>query len=149
MDGYTSADARAEVEQRKHELDAYNDTKAASPPKKKNKTNLPVPTENHMKLRANVEAGDKWEHDLKEIHGLSDEEISMVNGIVMKHYKDARFPDYDPDATRGIDFYRALAKPGWRVMQKTQKLCDQYPRENAEQTRIKGVWYMLNSFEDS
>ena len=51
MDGYTCADARAEVEQRKHELDAYNDTKAAAAPKKKNKKNLPVPTENHMKMR--------------------------------------------------------------------------------------------------
>jgi hypothetical protein len=42
-----------------------------------------------------------------------------------------------------------MAKPGWRLIQETQKLCDQYPRENAEQTRIKGVWRMLNSFEDS
>jgi hypothetical protein len=61
MDGYTSTDAPAEVEQRKQELDAYvyNDAKAASPTKKKNKKILPIPNENHMKMRANVEEGDK------------------------------------------------------------------------------------------
>jgi hypothetical protein len=40
----------------------------------------------------------------------------MVHGISMKHFMDDRFPDFDPDATRGIDFYRALAKPGWRSL---------------------------------
>ena len=75
---------------RKHELDAYN-AEVAAPPKKKSRKKLPVPNENHMKVRANVEECDKWEHDLKAVHGLSDEEMTMVRGIATKCFKDARF----------------------------------------------------------
>jgi hypothetical protein len=31
------------------------------------------PTENHLKIRAVVDAGRKWELDLERVHGLSDD----------------------------------------------------------------------------
>jgi hypothetical protein len=98
-----------------------------------------------MKLRATTEEGNKWEHDLEEVHGLSEEEVAMVVGIVLKHLKEDKFPDFDPDATTGIRFYRALAKPGWHAMKENKKLLDKYPKESGEQICRGGVWRMITN----
>ena len=132
-----------EAEQRKHELDGYLEAEAAVPQKKKQRINLPVPNENHMKLRAIMEKGNKWEHDLKEVHGLSEEEVAMVVGIVLKHLNEDKFPDFDSTSTTGLSFYRALAKPGWHAMKENKKLLDKCPEESAEQICRGGVWRMI------
>jgi hypothetical protein len=96
-----------------------------------------------MKLRAATEKGNNWEHALEGVHGLSEEEAAMVVGIVLKHLKEDKFPDFDPDATTGISFYCALAKPGWNAMTENQKLLEKDPQENGEQICRKGACRMI------
>lgn len=137
-----------EVEKRKIERDAAAAEDATARAKKKKKKNsVPIPNKNHMKVRAVVDAGSKWETDLKDVHGLSDEEVSMVTGIATKYYNADTFPAFDSEATRGIDFYRALAKPGWHHLKEVKNISLQFPRESGEQTCINGTWKMLPSFE--
>lgn len=38
--------------------------------------------------------GNKWDNDLKEVHGLSKEEVAMVVGIVLKYLNKDKFPDF-------------------------------------------------------
>ena len=114
--------------------------------KKKNNKIIPIPNENHMKVRACLDACNKWEKDLQVVHGLSNEEASMVLGIASKHYNNnagRTFPAFDETATRGIDYYRSLAKPGWQHFKQLKQIMIQYPRECAEQTWINGTWKML------
>ena len=146
LQGDSADEAQKEVEKQKLERDAH-DAEEAPAKKKRKKKSLPVPNENHMKIRAVADEEAKWEKDLEEVHGLSEEEVSMVMRIVMKHYNDDAFPNFDPTATRGIDFYRALAKPGWDKMQKCKEMMVLYPREGAEQTCIHGVWKMIPAYD--
>ena len=111
LQGESADEAQEEVAKRKLEQDAH-DVEEAAAKKKRRKKYLPVPNEIHMKIRAAADEEAKWEKDLEVVHGLAEEEVSMVMRIVMKHYNDSVFPKFDPSATRGVDFYRALAKPG-------------------------------------
>ena len=129
-----------EAEQRKDELDGYLE---AVHQKKRKRTNLPVPNETHVKCRGPVDKGDKWEHDLERLHGLAEEEVTMVIGIALKRLKEEKFPDFDADATRGISFYRRLAKPGWESMKETQEMIKKYLKECGEQICRGGVWRMI------
>ena len=146
LQGESADEAQEEVAKRKLERDAH-DAEEAAAKKIQKKNSLPVPNEIHMKIRAAADEEAKWEKDLEVVHGLAEEEVSMVMRIVMKHYNDSVFPKFDPSATRGIDFYRALAKPGWDKMQKCKDMTVLYPREGAEQTCINGVWKMIPAYD--
>jgi len=51
-----------------------------------------VPSEGHLKIRAAVDACDRWEWDLEEAHGLSEEVACMVVSILSKHVSRDAFP---------------------------------------------------------
>ena len=70
-------------------------TSSSSRCAKKSKTSngrLQVPTENHLKLRKAIDAGETWEFDLEQVHGLTDEEACVCVSIVTKHLHDESFP---------------------------------------------------------
>jgi hypothetical protein len=127
-----------EVEHRKHELDGKE--AAIAPKKKSRRVDLPVPNAIHMKLRVATDAGRKWERDLEEIHGLSDDEACMVVGLVLKHLPKDEFANFDPKTER----FLALAKPGWHLLKTSNEVVAKHPKENGEQIFRQGVWRMLN-----
>ena len=142
----SACEAQEEVERRKLEQDAH-DAEEAAPPRKKKKS-LPVRNEIHMKMRAVIDKESKWEKELEQVHGLAEEEVSMVMRIVTKHFNDDAFPNnFDPTATGGIDYYRALAKIGWQKMKECRAIMARYPREGSEQTCIHGVWKMIPAYD--
>jgi hypothetical protein len=93
-----------------------------------------------MKLRVATDAGRKWERDLEEIHGLSDDEACMVVGLVLKHLPKDEFANFDPKTER----FLALAKPGWHLLKTSNEVVAKHPTENGEQIFRQGVWRMLN-----
>ena len=73
-------------------------TSSSSRCAKKSKTSngrLQVPTENHLKLRKAIDAGERWEFDLEQVHGLTDEEACVCALIVTKHLHDESFPPWN------------------------------------------------------
>jgi hypothetical protein len=78
-----------------------------------------------MKLRVATDAGRKWERDLEEIHGLSDDEACMVVGLVLKHLPKDEFPNFDPKTER----FLALAKPGWHLLKTSNEVVAKHPKE--------------------
>jgi hypothetical protein len=90
---------------------------------------------NHLKIRAVVDAGRKWELDLEEVHGLTDEEACVVVSMSAQYYKDT-FPP-----TKG-DRFLELAKDAWKHVKELDRLNTLYP-ECGNQTSINGEWIML------
>lgn len=104
--------------------------------KKKLKTNK-APTENHLKLRAAVDAVDEWEADLEKKHGLSEEDACVCVSKIAPYVKKSTFPS----PTNG-DRLMELAKEGWKLMNELHRLIELHP-ECGDQTKINGEWIML------
>eukprot|EP00543_Licmophora_paradoxa_P000833 CAMPEP_0202458488 /NCGR_PEP_ID=MMETSP1360-20130828/26003_1 /ASSEMBLY_ACC=CAM_ASM_000848 /TAXON_ID=515479 /ORGANISM="Licmophora paradoxa, Strain CCMP2313" /LENGTH=175 /DNA_ID=CAMNT_0049079065 /DNA_START=154 /DNA_END=678 /DNA_ORIENTATION=+ len=115
------------------DLNSSDTSNSSGCAKKKRRKNRPkVPTENHLKIRAVVDAGDKWELELEEVHGLTDEEACVVVSIVAKHYLKDEFPENG-------DRFVKLAKKGWELSNENARLHKLCP-ECHDQTKIDGVW---------
>lgn len=104
--------------------------------KKKKKREKKVPTENHLKLRAAVDATRKWEFDLEEIYGLTDEQSCVCVSNLAPYLKTDTFPP-----SKG-DRLMELAEEGWKLMKELHRLMELYP-ECGDQTSINGEWTML------
>lgn len=61
-----------------------------------------VLTENHLKVRAVVDAGSTWELDLEQVHGLTDEEACILVSKIAPHMEKKTFPD--PKGDRFTEF---------------------------------------------
>ena len=99
-----------------------------------------VLNENHMELRAAVEAGSKWEEDLESVHGLSDLEAAVCVGLVAKYDKHEIFPESETNGKNRK--YLGLAREGWLLMRELKHLMAKYPQENCDQHRLNGVWHL-------
>jgi hypothetical protein len=64
---------------------------------------------NHLKLRAAMDDGEKWEFDLERVHGLTDEEACICVSIVTKHLNDDKLPP-----SNGNRFIQLAKKDGKR-----------------------------------
>ena len=98
---------------------------------------LPAPTENHLKLRKAIDAGEKWELGLEEVHGLTDEEACVCVSIVTKHLHDESLPP--SNGNRLIE----LAEEGWKTLKEVDRLVKLYP-ECGNQDKIDGKWVMFD-----
>ena len=107
-----------------------------APEKKKRKKTEKRPTENHLKIRAAIDAGDKWELDLERVHGLTDEQACVCVSVVGQHLHEDEFPPAKGD--RIVE----LAKEGWEHLREVDRLTKLYP-ECGDQTNINGEWIML------
>jgi hypothetical protein len=67
-----------------------------------------------------VDAGCKWELDLEEVHGLTDEKACVVLSMCAQFYKDTFHP------TKG-DRFLELAKDAWKQMKELDRLIAHYP----------------------
>ena len=94
-----------------------------------------IPTENHLMIRRVIDAGSKWELDLENVHGLTDEEACIVVSKVALYGNEDTFPD-----TNG-DRFMELAKEGWKHSRELSRLHKLYP-ECTDQTCIDGKWVM-------
>ena len=94
------------------------------------------PTENHLKLRAACDAGSKWELDLEEVHGLTDEQACVVVSLMAPHLKKDVFPPSNGD------YLMKHAEEGWKLLKETRRLMALYP-DCGDQTCINGEWEML------
>eukprot|EP00543_Licmophora_paradoxa_P003278 CAMPEP_0202443344 /NCGR_PEP_ID=MMETSP1360-20130828/2647_1 /ASSEMBLY_ACC=CAM_ASM_000848 /TAXON_ID=515479 /ORGANISM="Licmophora paradoxa, Strain CCMP2313" /LENGTH=175 /DNA_ID=CAMNT_0049059017 /DNA_START=163 /DNA_END=687 /DNA_ORIENTATION=- len=101
--------------------------------KKKRKKSKKKPTENHLKIRTAVDAGDKWEFDLEREHGLTDEQACVCVSIVGQNLQEDEFPPSKGD--RIVE----LAKEGWEHLREVDRLTKLYP-ECGDQTNIDGEW---------
>jgi hypothetical protein len=122
--------------------DSSTSVTSSSPPgcaekKKSKRRKTKVPTENHLKIRAVVDAGRKWELDLEEVHGLTDEQACVVVSMSAQYYKDK----FSHTPTKG-DRFLELAKDGWKHVKELDRLNTLYP-ECDDQTSINGEWIML------
>jgi len=106
--------------------------------RKKQKEAEKLPTENHLKIRAVVDAGSAWELDLERVHGLTDEEACIVMSIVARYTNEGTFPTPKDGDSRFMEF----ARQGWKYMQDLKALQKEYP-ECDDQTCIDGQWKML------
>ena len=109
--------------------------------KVRKKAHTPTPNVKHMKLRAAVDAGGKWESELETKHGLSDLEACVCVGLVAKYQKQDAFPDSESGVNKQ---FVDLARKGWQLMKELDKLLKKYPQEAGEQTKINGVWKMIS-----
>ena len=94
------------------------------------------PTEIHFKIRSAADAGRKWEADLEEVHGLTDEQACMVVSIMAPHLEKDEFP-------RSDDPLMVHAKEGWKHMKESKRLAELHPECLADQTFMNGEWVML------
>jgi hypothetical protein len=113
-----------------------NVTSISSKCAKKKKRKTKVPTENHLKLRAVVDAGDKWEADLEKVHGLTDEQTCKCVSNLAPYLKIDAFPLSNGDRLM------ELAEEGWKQMKELHRLIELYP-ECGDQTTINGEWIMF------
>ena len=107
---------------------------------KKRKTTerrLPAPTENHLKLRKAIDAGEEWELGLEQVHGLTEEEACVCVSIVTKHLHDESLPP--SNGNRLIE----LAQEGWKTLKEVDRLVKLYP-ECGNQDKIDGKWVMFD-----
>ena len=114
-------------------------TSSSSRCAKKSKTSngrLQVPTENHLKLRKAIDAGETWEFDLEQVHGLTDEEACVCVSIVTKHLHDESFPPSNGNRLT------ELAQEGWKTLKEVDRLVKLHP-ECGNQDKIKGEWVMF------
>ena len=105
--------------------------------KKTRKRRLSAPTENHLKLRNAIDAGEKWEVGLEQIHGLTDEEACVCVSIVTKHLHDETLPP--SNGNRLME----LAREGWKTLKEVDRLVKLYP-ECGNQDKIDGKWVMFH-----
>ena len=95
------------------------------------------PTAEHLQIRAVVDAGEKWELDLEQVHGLTDEEACVVVSIANKHLSQDEFPP-----SNGNRFVE-LAHQGWKGLKELRQLKKLYPHFN-NQAKVDGVWRMFH-----
>jgi hypothetical protein len=112
----------------------------ATKKKLRKEKSLPIPNENHMKLRAVSNAGSKWELDLERVHGLTDGEACRIVGLVAELLSKDEFPDFDRTSDKDL----ALAEEGWRLFKDYDELLAKYHKEKSEQICRQGVWRMVN-----
>ena len=115
-------------------------TSSSSRCAKKSKTSngrLQVPTENHLKLRKAIDAGETWEFDLEQVHGLTDEEACVCVSIVTKHLHDESFPPSNGNRLT------ELAQEGWKTLKEVDRLVKLHP-ECGNQDKINGEWVMFD-----
>jgi hypothetical protein len=115
--------------------DTSNSFKYAKKKIKKRKKNK-EPTENHLKIRAVVDAGREWELDLERVHGFTDEEACVCVSIVAKYLPKGKFPPSNGDR------YGKHAEEGWGYVKELRRLKKLYP-ECSNQTSTNGEWTML------
>lgn len=89
--------------------------------KKKRKKRIKEPTENHLKLRAACDAGRKWELDLEEVHGLTDELACVVVSLMAPHLKKDTFPPANGNPLM------KHAEEGWKLLKEARRLGELYP----------------------
>jgi hypothetical protein len=94
------------------------------------------PTENHLKVRAASDVCSKWEDDLEEVHGLTDEQACEVVSLMASHLQKDEFPPGSDDPLM------VHAKEGWKYMKEVKQLAELYP-EFLDQTFMNGEWVML------
>jgi hypothetical protein len=82
-----------------------------------------------------VDAGSKWELDLEEVHGLTNEQACVVVSMAAQYCKDT-FPPTKEDR------FLELAKEGWKHVKELDRLNTLYP-ESDDQTSSNGEWIML------
>jgi hypothetical protein len=111
------------------------------PTTKKKKTKRPPlePTEKHLKIRAAVDTGAKWELDLEKVHGLTDEEACVVVSIATQNLSLEKFP---PSLKGYNQDFVMLAREGWKHLKEINRLSELYP-ECGNQARVDGVWKMF------
>jgi hypothetical protein len=83
---------------------------------KKRKKSKKPPTENHLKIRAAIDAGDEWEFDLERVNGLTDEQACVCVSIVGQHLQEDKFPPSKGD--RIVE----LAKEGWEHLREVDRM---------------------------
>ena len=94
------------------------------------------PTEIHLNIRSVADAGRKWETDLEEVYGLTDEQACIVVSLMARHLEKDEFPPSD-------DPFMVHAKEGWKLMKESIRLAALHPECLADQTFMNGEWVML------
>ena len=115
-----------EAVKRNHELEGYLEAQKVEPTKKKTKTvrgKKNFLTGNHLKIRAVVDAGRKWEQDLETVVGFSEGAATLSVGIVANYHKIDSFPDSDPGENQK---YLDFAREGWCHFREGCKLMEKY-----------------------
>lgn len=98
---------------------ASNSSKCAN--NKKKKKQRMERTENHLKLLAACDAGSKWELDLEEVHGLTNEQACVVVSLMAAHLKNDAFSPSNGDPLM------KHAEEGWKLLKETRRLMELYP----------------------
>jgi hypothetical protein len=130
-----------DVTKRKHELEGFLQAeKVERPNQKKRRGREVVLNENHMTLRAAMEASIKWEKELETAHGLSDLEVSICIDLMAKYDNHESFPESEPNGKnqKWLDLTRA----GWPLMREFKSLIAKYPQENCDQFYRNGGWHL-------
>jgi hypothetical protein len=96
------------------------------------------PSEKHLKLRAAIDAGGRWELDLEQVHGLTDEEACVVVSIVATHLSLDEFPSSFNGKHQSNHI--KLAREGWEHLKEQNRLHRLYPEIN---NQSNGVWKMF------
>jgi hypothetical protein len=94
------------------------------------------PTENYLQIRAVADAGRKWENDLEEVHGSTDEQACVVVSLMAPHLRKDEFPPSD-------DPLMVHAKEGWKHTKEAKRLAELYPECLGDQSFINGECVML------
>ena len=114
--------------------------KVEQPKQKKRRGREIVLNENHVKLRATVEASTKWEKELETVHGLSDLEVSICVDLMAKYDNHESFPESQPNGKN--QKWLDLTREGWSLMRELKSLIAKYPQENCDQFYRNGVWHL-------
>jgi hypothetical protein len=104
----------------------------------KKQRNEKKPTETHLKIRAVADAARKWEWDLEDVHGLTDEQACVVVSLMapLMQKDESEFPP-------SSDPLILHAKEGWKYMKEVKRLAGLYPEYLGDQTFMNGGWVML------
>ena len=104
--------------------------------KKKKKRKCKEPTANQLKLRAVADAGNKWELDLQNVHGLTNERAMCVMFLMDAYLNNDTFPP-----TNG-NYLMEHAEEGWKIIKESNRIMKLYP-DSLNQEKINGEWKLL------
>jgi hypothetical protein len=116
-----------------HELDGTNGVTTKK--KVRKEKSLPIPNENHMKLRAVSDAGSKWELDLEGVHGLTDGEACRILDLVAELLSEDEFPNFDRTSENSNDL--AFAEEGRRLFKEYDELLAKYQRKTQNRFAVR------------
>ena len=74
----------------------------------------------YLKIRSLIEAGDKWEYDLEQVHGLTYAQASLCISIAAEHFHSESFPPADGN------LFLELAREGWEHLKELDRLSKLY-----------------------